>query len=370
MAPVRNSTAKLRFAASTPLASVSSCSPPLTVPARTAHDTPVVDSDAQANVIEIELRHSRETVGRIMRRLPLLLVIALFSTCALVPLLFAAFAMFRSLPTVVVSPCLLAVIYAVWRLVDRARRKASDTWRPQVRQAVTEQGLAAGCAAWVQRFPERTAWLANRELCQELAQAGYCGTVRMGPANPALVAPFLHPFEARVLNERDASFREFVQAATLTEAGAPRRSQPAGSSLWPRYAWVLVMVPAGIALVQELSKAATSGQLSGFILPATVVLAVLAAAFVLAPLWPVWLVVPGGVLVRRTHLHRPTALRLFTGRACLLIAVATEDHWRVAVADAHGAAARNLSQCELDTLLRAWLSPLPPPALETLSDLQ
>lgn len=87
-----------------------------------------------------------------------------------------------------------------------------------------------------------------------------------------------------------------------------------------------------------------------------------------------WLVVPGGVILRKTGWLKPAAsLHLFDRIAsvlCLVPQTKRMDQWIVAVADRESWAYTIATRLEADFLLRAWLSPVPPPPLERLSELQ
>lgn len=85
-----------------------------------------------------------------------------------------------------------------------------------------------------------------------------------------------------------------------------------------------------------------------------------------------WLLVPGG-LVRRLARGRSSTwmLQLFTPSSSILLLKDTEANNRVvAVADAHQSASVEVTVAEAELLLRVWLSPMPPPSIERLSDLR
>jgi hypothetical protein len=84
-----------------------------------------------------------------------------------------------------------------------------------------------------------------------------------------------------------------------------------------------------------------------------------------------WLLVPGG-LVRRSARSRSGewAIHLYTPASSLLfICEGRRTTRRVSVADAKTSAATEVTIAEAELLLRAWLSPIPPPSIEQLSDL-
>jgi hypothetical protein len=84
-----------------------------------------------------------------------------------------------------------------------------------------------------------------------------------------------------------------------------------------------------------------------------------------------WLLVPGGV-VRRSAKSRSSEwkLHLFTrAQAFLLITEGRRRNCQVCVADMQESATATLTIAEAELLLRTWLSPLPPPSAEQLTDL-
>ena len=84
-----------------------------------------------------------------------------------------------------------------------------------------------------------------------------------------------------------------------------------------------------------------------------------------------WFIVPGGIVQRKAGwLQSRWKLHLFERRAsALCVSHWWRKIWAVHVVDAQASARRMLTRTEAEFLLRAWLSPLPPPPLERLSDL-
>lgn len=84
-----------------------------------------------------------------------------------------------------------------------------------------------------------------------------------------------------------------------------------------------------------------------------------------------WLLVPGGI-VRRSAKSRGNEwkLHLFTRtQGFLLITESRRRNRQVCVADAQDSATATVTVAEAELLLRAWLSPLPPPTVDQLTDL-
>jgi hypothetical protein len=84
------------------------------------------------------------------------------------------------------------------------------------------------------------------------------------------------------------------------------------------------------------------------------------------------LAVPGGLVVRESgFLRQSWRLHVYDRRASVLTAARKSDTvWFVQVADAAKKSIFMLKPADVEFLLRAWVSPLRPPGVERLSDLQ
>jgi hypothetical protein len=82
-------------------------------------------------------------------------------------------------------------------------------------------------------------------------------------------------------------------------------------------------------------------------------------------------VVPGGLLFRELARRSGTwNLHVFDRRKSVLIAHRGNfNRWTISVGDNDQRRQITVTQNEADLLLRAWLSPIPPPPVEQLSDL-
>ncbi len=87
-----------------------------------------------------------------------------------------------------------------------------------------------------------------------------------------------------------------------------------------------------------------------------------------------WFVVPGGLVLRSTRWLRLSATTHHFDRPrsvlCLAPTTSSKARWLVSVGDAHDSAFTHATQAEAEFLLRAWLSPLPPPSAEQLAELR
>lgn len=84
-----------------------------------------------------------------------------------------------------------------------------------------------------------------------------------------------------------------------------------------------------------------------------------------------WFLVPGGIAVRRSRRWKNDwRIELYRRAECVLVVRNTQGGiWAAYVADPEKHANVTITQREVEMLLRAWLSPLPTPPLDRLSDL-
>ncbi len=85
-----------------------------------------------------------------------------------------------------------------------------------------------------------------------------------------------------------------------------------------------------------------------------------------------WFVVPGAIVLRKFGwLQRRWNLQLFERcQSVVCVSHWSRNIWSATVADTRASFSRYLTRDEAEFLLRAWLSPLPPPAVERLADLR
>jgi hypothetical protein len=85
-----------------------------------------------------------------------------------------------------------------------------------------------------------------------------------------------------------------------------------------------------------------------------------------------WFLVPGAVVVRKAPwLRGDWKLHLFErGKSVLCVGPTRRRGWLVAVADDQQQVQSAVTRAEADFLLRAWLSPIPPPSADKLTDLE
>jgi hypothetical protein len=83
-----------------------------------------------------------------------------------------------------------------------------------------------------------------------------------------------------------------------------------------------------------------------------------------------WLIVPGGLIGRRANYRGGWNVHLFDPRESVLaVHRIWFSQWFVSVADRESHQSAIITPTEVNALLRAWLSPLPPPPREQLTEL-
>lgn len=227
-------------------------------------------------------------------------------------------------------------------------------------------------------YSEKTA----RVLATELARAGWANSVlrvHAGGAPPA-PPPLRVDFEARPLDETLPGFMELLTGETQPPAEAPanradgRWLAPAPRA--PLHPRLLVLVVLGSLVLLSAEESYRRGVLSpGFLtwLSLTIVWGLLPSSAWRRLRRCEWLVVPGGILVRRARWRDAHwTLHLFDRAASVLVMTrpAKPNIWGVTVADGQQVERVALTDLEAQLLLRAWTSDIPPPPLERLVELE
>lgn len=260
---------------------------------------------------------------------------------------------------------------AVSRLLNAGEKRVFQHGLCSRADASSFIGAIAAC---VQARPSTVPYVAEPAVCLKLVDLGGGGTtLRIGPPDPAPVVPFAEPFEARLLDARDPAFVHLAASVGVGTATPPAPWVAFISALWSRFGPVIVLAAIfALPVARSLLAVVTfDAGLRGILIVAAGGVVVGLGYRLLAGVFATrWLVVPGGVVLRRIPLWGPIDVYRLDRRMSVLIAVAFNQRWQVAVADGSTTAKRTMDTRELDILLRAWLSPIPPPAPETLSDLQ
>ncbi len=213
--------------------------------------------------------------------------------------------------------------------------------------------------------------------CNHLGQA-----IRLCvPKDARPITPFETVFEAQTLDQADATFRQ-LELLDVRGPGDLLDSPEAdgdGDSTWLkvkrnvalRGGWIF----AGISLIFVLFSAVISYEerrITGhLILWSAVFFLTLFGAAGATRSRKQWFAVPGGLIVRKVGLRGGSwRVRLFVRersvlaaypvrrRLCMVVVARKDEFERV-----------ELTRREADFVLRAWLSPLSPPAVEKLTDL-
>jgi len=262
------------------------------------------------------------------------------------------------------------VLYGIrkWReqpAMDRARRAMSSIRHDEIPQAVKR---------FCGNYSAETV-LPTRSACKALAAVGKTGVVIRGflEAAHAPVEPIEVPFEPVPLDQSDRMFSGL-------ESG-PSEKTPRAKTGWARRVelfggrWVVMLIALGIA-VQGLVH-----WIQGTLMAPTFWIVIVCLALPLFGLGGVgaWrrnkqcLLVPGGLAIRKTSRKAKGKwnVHLFTRTAgVLFVRERTNHQWLVCVAEDDVDDYFIVTRAEVDMLLRAWLSPLPAPPIERLSDLE
>lgn len=221
-----------------------------------------------------------------------------------------------------------------------------------------------------------------REVTEALLGGGFCDlTARINPGSAlGPIQPYDVAFEPRLLNEAEASL-DSLDANVSTGEGdpGPARSSAPGLPFFGalrRHMKLGLGVPIFIvvwALIPALNRGAKAGGPDWLMLAGLVVAlgVILAATGLFKTARTQSLAVPGGLVLRSFRRGDSQAtLRLLERRLSVLTVCrgVGMQRWGVCVGDEHGSETLIMTRSEVDELLRAWLSPLPAPSLEQMSD--
>lgn len=260
---------------------------------------------------------------------------------------------------------LLLLLAGWWR--KRVQRIARETVA-----AIEHDGLASAIARTLDRVREMAAVSALEETLSLLAARGQGDTtLRICRANElVLLKPLEYPFEPQPLNEAHSAL--IRQQSADKESAAPTGAAAAlVRNIRLGGGWFLLVI-VGVDFVWALAKAVAQRT------PTWHMFVFLVALLLLALMPPNairphgWFVVPGGVVLRKSgwrQRHWELTL-LERSRSVLCVSHWSRNIWSATIADATTSFSRHLTKAEAEFLLRAWLSPLPPPPLEQLADLR
>ena len=279
-------------------------------------------------------------------------------------------AMWVLLPSLVLTIVALT-LYRRRRTQRRARETAAQ---------VAQRGLVSTIEEVVSIARGQPFQGAATEMLKTLVACGLTGqTVRIGRPPTTFLRPLHMQFEPQPLNE---AFSTLIQAATAAQSATPAarsraRSSPSTTARWFRRnivmsgGWLIIGVFAFNWLMQWPDVIARRRITFPLILWTVLLLMMLLWPHAARDLNRQWFLVPGGLVLRRSSWRQSHwTLHLFQRRtSVLLVGRMQRQRWGLIVADAETAATAAITEAEADTLLRAWLSPVPPPPIERLSDL-
>ncbi len=292
------------------------------------------------------------------------------------------FALYEAAKTIILPLGLLGVVGV---LVGLAMHRARVERKEEIRGAFVDSSTPSEVMASMMSMLREHEWMRSSSFDATVAEAiwegGARGIIVRAVTKRELwnIDPIANWFEAAELDEASPGFD--VLAGVEREADdADEVSGAMGDRVVPRRmmrnvrmagGWVSFVIP-GLFFVRELVECVQTRQ-------ATVMLAVFGLLSLLtifggrfSTLYPEqWLVVPGGILLRRPARGRESwMIARLVRDECVLFARQTDGQsWIVYVSDGQETHEEHVTEEEVKVLLRAWTSPHEPPALERLSDL-
>lgn len=224
---------------------------------------------------------------------------------------------------------------------------------------------------------------AFRLVTSHMLRNGFTGHVYRlwKKAKPRPFEPLSVPFEPIQIDESNIGFRQLVECDALTASvtedattshssnepilpPAVRRNIRLGGG-YLLVAWLVVIL--GFGIIESISRRTPT-----FLL-AMAAISLFTTVFVPArsnrDLGQQWLLLPGGLLRRSARRKSAIQLDLFEAARCVMIAIQARDrNWTLHVSDGPNIGTLRVTPFELEGVLRAWCSPIPPPTVEQLSD--
>jgi len=225
--------------------------------------------------------------------------------------------------------------------------------------------------------------LPARSICSALVGMGTTGLVFrscLTAQRPAVEAIGV-PFEPVPLDQSDGLFIGLEADTATTDASSAHTESRTTKTCFARRIeffggrWIVVLAGIGV-VIQGLVH-----WLQGTLLSPTFMILVVCLLIPLVGIGGVgawrhgrqWLLVPGGLAVRKANRKAKSKwdVRLYTRvSSVLFVRQTTKLHWLVCAAEGAEVDHVMVTRAEVDMLLRAWLSPLTPPPVEQLSDLE
>jgi hypothetical protein len=266
-----------------------------------------------------------------------------------------------------------AVALGAVLLVGSSRQKRAQTMAQHAVAAVARDGIASAMRGLLDSAHGMAVATTLHAALSLLAGQGKGGTTLRicRAAEMVELEPLTYPFEPQPLNEMQSVL---IRQQSANGEHAPGQAASAARSFARNVAlkggWFILVI-VGFdwvwALKESIVRRAITWQLMAFSL------ALLMLAFMPAR-WGTrqWYVVPSALVLRKSGWwQRRWRLELFERcHSVLCVSHWTRNIWSVTVANARTSVSRDLTRTEAGFLLRAWLSPLSPPPIERLVDLQ
>jgi hypothetical protein len=187
-------------------------------------------------------------------------------------------------------------------------------------------------------------------------------------ASGTVGAPITTPFEPQLLDERDVTFRNVELIDVDHPEPVPKLNwrKLMDRRRWPPYAKLIWML-----LIFEWVRRwmGASWEFAVYVFFVAGFSIVMRLRFLDRSHW---LVVPGGLVIREAGVWgKGSELVLLTPKDTVLaVGESSPDRWQVCAARFGSSFKKEFTRREADLLIRVWCSPLSPPSIEQLSDLQ
>lgn len=269
----------------------------------------------------------------------------------------------------------LAVIVAVAGMLGtliaiaiRAEHKRKRQIDECIEKYADPAALLATLAELLRRGDRKSGF---QEAAKRLVERGRTGgAARLYvEALPPPIEPLTVEFEPCPISEIDASFRGIALSADeVNESDERSETRRRFRRAWRMGGlWVNVYVLFQV-VVQGFESWRAQWFTTRFLIFLAIFVALLVIQFTRVSPSSNILLIPGGLVRRRPRwLSARTGLHVFDPRTSVLIAHAHHGHqWAWTVADGQEQLSGLVTELEVRTLLRAWLSPIPPPTREML----
>lgn len=289
-----------------------------------------------------------------------------------------------SVSPILTWPLSLALVVAGCIPFVRAKRRGEFAHIRSVVRQSSQGGLQTAIVEAVSGSYSVSFESAVLQIMKELSAQGRAGlVVRFHTPDSLLqVNPYVTPFEPCPLGLNSAATAELENAETGRDAIDGNHNTIPNTSFRTRHpiSWLVFAIAVKFApllfffVIQPLSRVVSTGIISRWDLFTILIVPLIVGAIGLRPSRKQiqYFAVPGGVLVRTARWWDEKAkLRVMTRSSCVLGIVVEQDSLTyVIIADTVREEQLLLNSSAVTVLLRAWLSPLPPPDVSKLVDFQ